>query len=486
MTIESRALRVEPAGIVVPGRIMLSGADSDPVLQSVDFGAGTSEGSLVLQSLRPIFAMPSSNSSFTGRTPDQIEWNLLLPWDASLHGQPVFVLFRTLSCTGKTKTWSHFTGNVDLTPPSADAVQITVAENSASYGHIAISLQWDGFQDPESGIASFSVGVGSRPGTDDVSNFTSHDVEISITLHAMPRFDQGMYATIVAWNGAGLSTFQSISVAHPPPVPSTLDLFTQNGRRLQTAKVVASQALRVTWDGFEICSCLMKEYEFAVLCDPSISSSKISVFHSTGLDTSAVITNGLVRSQLCNSSFQVQVRGWDECGLSSTATTTSIEFISYDAPRIVSIVDGNQATEDLDFSGNLSVLSATAIVEGCSDSCTFRCGLGVFPFSFGIAGLSGDWTVGIEWAAFDEPRAVVQCVFPVTLEEGGTYFSSLVIEYGDQELISSSNGVVIDSTPPLAGQVTVSIRDDFQSTVPVFVTSDSTLNVSWTRFHEPE
>ena len=60
---------------------------------------------------------------------------------------------------------------VDSTPPVPGQVSVHFFNNAVRDSH-DIALQWKDFVDPESGIVGYEVGVGSAPGSQDVSVFS--------------------------------------------------------------------------------------------------------------------------------------------------------------------------------------------------------------------------------------------------------------------------------------------------------------------------
>eukprot|EP00961_Rhodomonas_salina_P223204 3018464-Rhodomonas_salina.1 len=212
----------------------------------------------------------------------------------------------------------------------------------------------------------------------------------------------------------------------------------------------------------------MKQYDYAIVCDASPAAASTQMrFRSVGMSTHVLITHQSVRDEMCNSSFRVVVRGWDRCGLSSAAMTNSLEYLSHETPRILAVLDGDRADDDEDFSSNQSI-SATALIENCGPFCTFRCGLGVFPFGSTVAELSANWAS--PWAESEDVDAIIS-----------------MVQYGDETVMLSSNGTVIDWTPPVSSSpIKVGVDDLVSSNGPIFTTSNSSLSVSWTEFQEPE
>ncbi|XP_076108987.1 uncharacterized protein LOC143076978 [Mytilus galloprovincialis] len=105
----------------------------------------------------------------------------------------------------------------DNTPPSTGTTQV---ERGISYfvktHHI--SVQWFGFEDNESGIIQFEIGIGSTNNSADIVPF--HKTNMFAEINEDSRLIDGhqYYAFVKAINGAGLSSF---SVSTPFVIDST-------------------------------------------------------------------------------------------------------------------------------------------------------------------------------------------------------------------------------------------------------------------------
>eukprot|EP00961_Rhodomonas_salina_P143087 1925791-Rhodomonas_salina.1 len=389
----SDSLWTTDTGVIAAGKVSI--LDPDSVLHSIEYGVGSIEGSTSLQGWTQLFKKGDDISSIEPNLDSQLklDWKVVFPSDSRHHGLPIYTTFRTATCSGTVSTESHFVGTIDITPPSSSGASATV-ETVSMYTSVMLSVQWSGFADPESGVRSFSVGIGSdpKPRQEDVANFTRVDLgqSFSLVAAAASSSNHRTFVYVAAWNGAGLYSIVSAeagSSMQDPPMSSTPQFVTLAGNPVHMKSVSANQQLRVIWDGFVSHSCGMKQYEYAVVCD---GTSPQMQFRSVGMNTNVLITHQSVRNEMCDSTFHIHIRGWDRCGLSSTAMTKSLDYVSHETPQILAVLDGYGAHDDEDFTRNHS-LSATAFIENCGPFCTVRCGLGVFPFVSTVAELSEIW-----------------------------------------------------------------------------------------------
>eukprot|EP00961_Rhodomonas_salina_P007812 105941-Rhodomonas_salina.1 len=325
----SDGLWTTKTGVIAAGSISI--LDPDNVLHSVEYGVGSIEGSTSLQGWTQLFKKGEHTSSIELNLDSKLklDWKMVFPSDSRHHGLPIYATFRTATCSGKISTESHFVGTIDITPPLSSEASATV-ETFSMHSSVMLSVQWSGFDDPESGVKSFSVGIGSDPipRLEDVANFTrvGLDQSFSLVAAAASSFTHRTVVYVAAWNGAGLFSIVSAeagSSMQDPPVSSTPQFVTLAGHTVHMKSVSANQQLRVIWDGFVSHSCGMKQYDYAIVCDASTTSPQMQ-FRSVGMNTNVLITHQSVQNEMCDSIFRIHIRGWDRCGLSSTAMTNSL------------------------------------------------------------------------------------------------------------------------------------------------------------------
>ena len=97
----------------------------------------------------------------------------------------------------------------DVTPPSTLTAEvrdgITGSDIDYQDNTTAISAQWEGFKDPESGIHHFEYGISrNRGGIMDVVPFSSVGLNASVTVKGLSLSDDVYYVTVCAVNNAHL------------------------------------------------------------------------------------------------------------------------------------------------------------------------------------------------------------------------------------------------------------------------------------------
>ncbi|PFX19966.1 Versican core protein [Stylophora pistillata] len=98
---------------------------------------------------------------------------------------------------------------VDVTPPSLQNAQVRDGSSGSDIDYqentTALSAEWDGFADPESGIQYYEYGVSrNRGGAVDVSPFQNAGLNTSATVNGLSLADDVYYFTVCAVNFAGL------------------------------------------------------------------------------------------------------------------------------------------------------------------------------------------------------------------------------------------------------------------------------------------
>ena len=98
---------------------------------------------------------------------------------------------------------------VDVTPPSLQNAQVRDGSSGSDIDYqdntTALSAEWNGFADPESGIQYYEYGISrNRGGAVDVSPFQNAGLNTSSTVNGLSLADDVYYFTVCAVNFAGL------------------------------------------------------------------------------------------------------------------------------------------------------------------------------------------------------------------------------------------------------------------------------------------
>jgi len=106
----------------------------------------------------------------------------------------------------------------DATPPVAGTVNDGPDLDMDVFGAGYLSANWNGFQDPESGIARYEWAIGTSPGATDVQAFTTVGTQTSANASISSTAGSTLYVTVRATSGGGLTaTATSDGVAVVPP-----------------------------------------------------------------------------------------------------------------------------------------------------------------------------------------------------------------------------------------------------------------------------
>ena len=207
--------------------------------------------------------------------------------------RPVFVRIASINNAKLlTREPKYFRLVADETPPLPGTVfnsKHTNVNNRWMSGY-AVSISWDGFNDPESSIAGYEVCLGTSPGLCDASvrtvqglhGFFSADLMVKEGLHS-----QKLYATVVARNGAFKPQFVNASGS-----AFTIDLTSPkagavtvvNSVNEQINVVGESHLVRVSWHGFADAESLVVNYEVAV--GSNDDAEEYLPFHPVGCERS--------------------------------------------------------------------------------------------------------------------------------------------------------------------------------------------------------
>jgi len=136
-------------------------------------------------------------------------------------GATYYVTVRAFSGAGLAVTASSDGVKVDATPPAAGVVNDGPdADVDSQVSLTAISANWTGFADAESGFLRYEWAIGTTAGGEDVQAFTSVDAAVSATSSALSlAVGTTYYVTVRAINAAGLAvtaTSDGVAPAAPP------------------------------------------------------------------------------------------------------------------------------------------------------------------------------------------------------------------------------------------------------------------------------
>ncbi|CAC5398105.1 unnamed protein product [Mytilus coruscus] len=358
----------------------------------------------------------------------------------------------------------------DNTSPVSGTTQV---ERGLRYfvKNLRISVQWFGFEDKESGILQFEIGIGSSNNTADIVPF--YEAKMFAEINGDSRLTDGhqYYAIIKATNGAGLSSF---SVSTPFVIDSTapvfghiMDIFLPNNQGETDAIDIDYQrnttSICCKWRGFY---------------DPhsQIESYYVGLGLTAGNDDIETLINvGLRNTKTWTSSFVQGVRYYcilkacNGAGLCSHGSSNGV-IIDNSAPIPGLVVVGEPGIHSKYQSDNSS-LHATWI--GFEDP---QSGIDHFEVCIGTQPLICDimkhWNVSLS-SSFVKTQLGLKDDVPMFVTVRACNKVELCVE-------RSSQSFIIDDTPPvLITRPFIESINDNQSSIVQIISDPSFFKLRW-------
>ena len=367
-------------------------------------------------------------------------------------GQRYTVGIEVLNAVGlKTVNWTNGL-LIDSTPPVVNNLKLTFEPKTDS-----LKAEWTVFDD-ESGIQSVSWGLGTQPDNNDIKNFTLVSVlktRLWITnVSLIPG--RTYFLRLFAINKAGLkSTTSSNGVvvdltAPNPGIISAQYVFPPKYDRSKNE--VPGSKFIVTWTGFTDAESGLRSTSLAVGADPQVMKANGENLYQEIADSvgGAVIEN---QTLVGNKTYFVCVRATNGAGLHRTDCSPGL-FIILGKFSVGVVSDGPVTlANDIDF--QLDDRAIWAHWSGFKDP---------------VYGISRyDWCIGDQPP---NPSGTGLCKWPyvevnhlgtssnrfynLTLEHGKKYYVTVRAENSQGENVSSSSdGVVVDRSPPIAKSIQI-------------------------------
>jgi hypothetical protein len=384
---------------------------------------------------------------------------------------------------------------VDLTPPVAGVVELgypsshaasrTDVEGSIVYqrGVTELLLRWHGFVDVEeyenvphvSGVARYTVKIGSAPGAADV--FSPQDVGGATHLVARNLSlvsGHTYYATVIAFDYAGASTevvSRGVRIDQTPP-PNSAVFVTQHIDEAEKPKLV------VEWTEAIDAESVVVDYLVGV--GTAAGSGDITAFVSNGIALTAVIE--LPSTLLDGQAFIVTVKATNAVGAVQSSSTHEL-LLSLQAPgaSVVNDVDPEQVLscrhdkpcQEIQFLAhqNALAISWTAFATHSSIE-TLSWAIGTTPGAGDVRGFE----------MLPATAASHAIASSLNLQDGTRYFATVrACDMQARCIVSTSNGVTPDSTAPVAGLVLDGLGDDDAE----YQVATDVVGATWEGFHDP-
>ena len=357
---------------------------------------------------------------------------------------------------------------IDITKPRCGAVRDGNAEFDISFQQFGDSFaaSWDMCSDGESGIASYRWALGTMPGLSDIQPFTSSQLQTTF-MKSVTTISDGtaVFATVVAVNGAGGETFiisDGVVVDSSPPTTPAVTLSHPSGRpfgRFENEQTT----IDVKWQASDSESGIQK-YKWEV-CRMENNGEKCVEYGDNVKATDGHISVSELQPSVC---YYVKVTAFNRAGLESEGHS-QCTVLDWTAPEQGFVFDGLSGA-DVDFTSEANTLSTKWINFQDSES-----GLAKFEWCIGTSPLQHNNTmpctsVGLETSATFKSDS---------LRDGIRYFVTVIaINNAGLRVSQVSNGVTIDSTPPVIS----TIRDGLGDTDVDFSSSAILVSANWLPF----
>lgn len=342
-------------------------------------------------------------------------------------GMTYFINVRAISAVGVPGTVGSSDGiTVDVTPPT----QPVVTDSGAYWSSpTELTASWT-TSDPESGIASCEYAVGSAPGASDVRGWTVVGPVTSAVIGGLSLVDaRTYYISIRATNGAGLvsevGTSDGILIdLTPPSTPTVAD---------DGACTTNPGQLHAVWASWDAQSGIAK-YEYAV--GTAAGSTDVLGWTDAGSATEKTIAGLSLQSGM---RYYISVRATNGAGLVSAVGASDGILVDATPPTTPLVTDDGSFT------------SSTTTLHASWSADDPETGIALYEYSIGTSAGSAD-VVG--WVGVGSATSVVRS--DLALVSGMSYFINVraTNTVGLVSAVGSSDGIMVDTTPPAAPSVT--------------------------------
>ncbi|MGI6295665.1 MAG: PQQ-binding-like beta-propeller repeat protein [Armatimonadota bacterium] len=330
----------------------------------------------------------------------------------------------------------------DSSPPSQPAVT-----DDGEYTSSLTSLHatWTA-SDPHSGIAEYQYAIGTSAGATDVVGWTSTGAVASVTKSGLSlETGKTYYFSIKAKNKAGLWGSVGVSDgilcdATPPSTPVVID----DGEYTSS-----TNSLHATWSSSDTESGIVS-YQYAI----GSMAGGTNIVNWTSVGTATEITrNGLALTP--GTTYYISVRATNGAGLVSAVGTSDGIKVDNSPPTTPIVTDDGVYTTDA------TTLHAIW-TSGDPQS-------GIVEYQYAIGTSSGGTNV-VDWTSVGTATEVTRS--GLELVDGTTYYISVKAKNGAGmwSAVGSSDGIMVDSSPPSQPTVT----DDGE-----FTSSQTSLHATW-------
>lgn len=354
---------------------------------------------------------------------------------------------------------------VDATPPAVGEVTDGPGgtDIDVQVSDTTLSASWTGFGDAQSGVADYAWCIGTTPGVDDIMAFTSVGGATSASVDTLTLVSGTSYfVTVRATNSAGLGsvgTSDGVLVDATPPIVGEVRDGTGQDIDVQgpTGRISAN------WSGFDDSETGITQYEWAIGCSPGADDIQPFVWlGDVGSATSGLLT------LVDGATYYVAVRVTNGAGETTIGVSNGVT-VDFSAVVSGTVNDGNGADVDFQAAANSVAANWSGFVSSRSPIVDYSWQVGT---TAGGSDVVAPTSVGLV-QSFSTSALVLQ--------DGVRYFVTISAHCEDGTFASAtSDGVTVDSSPPLPGTVADGTSEDLD-----VYSAGGGLAANWSGFADP-
>ena len=346
---------------------------------------------------------------------------------------------------------------IDVTPPVDGVVihGIVRPGNAYQITDTNIAAHWYGFKDLESSVDHFEWAIGTTMNGTDVMNYTDVGANVTFSVDVGLVNGQKYFVSVICYNNAGLqiagsSSGVTVDVTQPE-APSAASIMLE---------ISVGEALNASWADFTDAESPMWYYKWAIGTEEC--GTQVRPYTNVGLKTRASYAVAFVSGLR----YYVSVVGRNRAGLS--AKVCSDGTLYDDSPPVTGVVRDGDGAEDVDYQSTTSSLAVNWDLFTDDHSGIKACYVGI-----GSRILTDDF---YSFASISV-GATTHTFSSLSIASGAKYFVLVRCTNGlGLNSTNSSNGITIDTTPPIVGSVKTR---PYQSSLDV-------IEASWTNFSDAE
>ncbi|KAL4219902.1 hypothetical protein ACF0H5_020314 [Mactra antiquata] len=361
---------------------------------------------------------------------------------------------------------------IDSLPPSVGTV--TIENHNGFTSGDKLDIRWSGFTDNidvgilgyKNRLKYYSVAIGTRIGGEDLMNYTIVGDTNSVTEKLANTVDgMEIFVSVKATDQAGLYSIKSATVVikdSSPPVPGVLVI---NGRK-QGDVIITKSRCKIDLMGVNDPHSGIDYFEISVGSSQGLADVMRKKYFDTNLE---IDMNGELHD---GHDYFVTVVAYNRAGLSSRPIWQKF-LLDKTPPSGGHVLDGHyQFKKDLNYQHGISSLYVHwhGFNDPHSRLLTYKVCLGTRPYLDDVRSFID---VGIR----------KEQIWNATFVPGQKYFST-VKACNDAGLCHerSSNGIILDNSPPIAGVVIVGIDSKHKKYHP----DRTSINIQWVGFSDPQ